>query len=112
MRSKVGQSRRCVSPCSALIHQRSFIPYAIKKDSAAGWIEDPLHLTNEFPFCFSQPGIEIAQVFCFGQRVGQLISPFLKVLEILELGGRDLEFQVPSCKPERDDHCAECNHST
>src|SRR5437016_2988989 len=46
--------RRCASLCGTLIHQRGFVPYAIKKDSAAGRVEDPLHLTNEFPLCLGQ----------------------------------------------------------
>src|SRR4029450_11610995 len=51
-------------------------------------------------------------MLCFGQRVSELISPFLKVLEMCQFCGHDLEFQIASCKPERDDHGAECNHST
>src|SRR5262249_19419151 len=180
---------RCASSCSALIHHCGFVPYAIKKYAAAGRVEDPLHLTDEFPLCLGQVvanglvvftvlaikslqaivgvdrtveqfvsvpaitklligaviinhcvgkeppstidhrrdrnlqtmsavkkrfaghllGIEIAQVFCFGKRVGQLISPFLKVLEILQLRGHDLEFQIPSSEPKRGDHGAERN---
>src|SRR5262245_8007119 len=47
-------SKRCASLCSVLIHQRSLVPYPIKKDSAAGRVENPLHLTNEFPLCPGQ----------------------------------------------------------